>query len=499
MTKLGKKITPEWVRYSKLSNSTTDLVFVRSVTNNDGFVYTTGQFKGSVKIGQFNLQSTNLTPFIAKQDECGQYIFVKTGTVSDIGAIIGAAYGSSITIDRQNRLFLLGRFKGNLQFEGVDLLSNPHEGRNIYIIRLDPCTGEAIWSLTTTIDPTVPAQPFDAAPKVINSDDHNSLYIFGDLMGSFLFGNTPISSGNGTNRDVFLAKISKNGKFIWANQSMEEGATDLQNSGNGLAFSNCHPGKIYIIGNFRKLIKFSQNIFRSTGRDVFIMSADTKTGAWLTGTQTVKHDALETFGSAIVVYDNSLFATGYFSGTTEFGKKIFTTPVGVDFTCFISRLSFDFTFEKTIIVEASNNGTPHQKAINIALGLEINNNSIYFSGIFRDRAKFGNLVELISSPNYSGFITEFTPSLKFIAQFRSFNLDENGDLNQSMLTFPNPISADRLNRDSVYWIENFTGNINVGQFPLSSDTIKNPALLLAPENMFITKLDFSECQCPYKS
>lgn len=492
MSIIGDRAIAEWAKQSnvKVGNPPSSIT-VQSVTSDKyGNVYTVGTFFGTVPISNFKTITSEFpAPFITKQNSCGQFQFIITGITSNVPEDTSPKT-NSITIDDENKLFVTGTYAGTLEFIGQAPISTPTTNSMSYTVRLDYQTGNAMWLRSSTEIPSVSGTIRTA--NAITTDDRNGVYITGQFSGTVYFNTLapPLISGSGS--DVYLVKLNKiTGQFMWTNQSKEEPSQITSSvEGKGLAILNeyCYDKNqtdtVYLIGSFHGQARFSDSInFTSVIQDTFIVGADTKTGTWLLGTQTISTDppnGSSASGQNIAIDKEYIYITGFFFGTTQFGSNSepLMTPIQ---TTYISKLSKNLKWLKTVIAISTT-------SINIPTGLDIssNNKYVYASGFFSGTVEFGNLDPLISDRGASYF-TRLTKNLDFTAAVQSANLNSTGQT-----TAPNPNQSLSLSKkcdeSTIYTIGNFIGDIAILQVHLYSNlTTVSPE---SPTDTYIASLRF---------
>jgi hypothetical protein len=261
-------------------------------TDNQGNVYITGQFFGTVDFDpgpdNFNLYCDNYTGsmFIQKLDFDGNFVWAKL----ICGDVESESKGKSIHLDNSGNILLTGYF-----FRTAD---------------------------------------FDPGPGVFNL--------------------TNLTSGQqGTGTTIFILKLTNNGDFIWAKQieslDMEFG-NDMGN-----AITSDFEGNILITGSFSRTLDFDPgpgvfqiNIDYSVSDDyesIFLLKLDLGGNfIW------AKHfessmDSQGAEGRSLTTDQfGFVYSTGYFSGTTDFdpGPGIFqlTAPISRD-NAYVSKLDIN--------------------------------------------------------------------------------------------------------------------------------------------------------------
>ena len=170
--------------------------------DNVGNVYVTGQFQGTADFGSFNLISTGgMDIFIAKIDSDGNWLWVKhTGSNSD-------DYGRSISVDNVGNVYVTGSFAGTASF-GITTLSS--SGSNdIFIAKMDS-EGNWLWAEGAGGSST------DVGYS-ISVDNDGDVYVTGYFEGTADFGNISLSTEGA--QDIFVAKIDSSGNWVWAERA----------------------------------------------------------------------------------------------------------------------------------------------------------------------------------------------------------------------------------------------------------------------------------------
>ena len=182
-----------------------------------GSVYLVGSFSGTVDFDPSglvaNLSSTGqfTEAFVLKLNAQGNYLWVKRfGNMNDEEI-------NAIGIDRQNDVYLTGKYKGTVDFDPssavFNLTSSPNK-ESTFIVKLNP-SGNFIW-----------AKSFIGSdynfPSSIAIDHKDNLVVVGVFGGSIDFdpgsGSFPLASQTTSGGSCFFVKLTKNGNFRWAKQ-----------------------------------------------------------------------------------------------------------------------------------------------------------------------------------------------------------------------------------------------------------------------------------------
>ncbi|MEZ4656775.1 MAG: hypothetical protein R2911_04315 [Caldilineaceae bacterium] len=179
---------------------------------------------------------------------------------------------------------------------------------------------QRLWAAVAAVDSYVAdwAVAFggrDAGEGVgIGVDSASNVYTAGYFQNAFDFGgdvNNPVNIGQ---RDIFVAKTDKDGGFVWAKAI---GSTNIDEA---KAIAVDAGGGSYVTGRFRGTADFDPNagIANRTSvgdDDIFVMKLNPNgTLAWANTFGGITTDE----GYGIGIGANSVAATGFFSGTTDF-------------------------------------------------------------------------------------------------------------------------------------------------------------------------------------
>ncbi|AYV84643.1 MAG: hypothetical protein Hyperionvirus32_10 [Hyperionvirus sp.] len=474
MSVIGNRVKAVWVNRSKLlSDPENGTVVYGSVGNDEeGNIYTVGTMIGEAKFGQFVLNTTENTPtpFITKQNQCGEFIYAVAGTVTG-GSVSGgisklkklgeelfgsvfenvanpAALGVTISVD--DGLYIGGSFIGDLEFNGVRL-SNQSGGNMLYVVKLNKDNGEAIWGNAT--------MNVSGDLRVVGmTADDQSLYLTGRFIGEINFGTAMINSDS---TNFYVTKINKKrGKFIWASQSSETNVEAVVN-GVDLYIRN---NVLYSVGSFFISAQFgSTEELVSLSTDAFVVAINSCNGDFIKAVQTKTANGNSSVnGMAIIGSSGEIFITGYFGGEVAFGKMILTSPTGIFAVTFISKLNKYLEWVETVAGDAVISGASVD--FNAAGSIGLDDKYVYVAGIFIGNSKFGNIDPLISVPNRAFFLVRLSRRLKFDTAFQSTNLNLDGSQN----FLPNK-GLTVVDDNIVVCLGVYTGSTRVGQLLVESD------------------------------
>ena len=273
--------------------------------DDSGNVYTIGWFSTSGNFGAGNVDFYGATDvFVTKLNSAGAHQWTTTfGGVNN-------EYGQSIAVDNSGNVYATGSFTGTVDFGAGNVTSNG--GDDVFVTKLNS-SGAHQW--TTTFGGT----GYDGGDGVA-VDDSGNVHVAGWFTGTVDFGAGNVTSNGGT--DVFVTKLNSSGVHQWTTTfggtssdwigatSEEGGAVAVDGSGN-----------VHVAGRFGRTVNFGAgNVTSNGGYDVFVTKLNSSgVHQWTTtfgGTLTGNDD----FGGPVAVDSSgNVYATGYFTGTVDFG------------------------------------------------------------------------------------------------------------------------------------------------------------------------------------
>ena len=180
-------------------------------TDHQGNILVTGLFSGTCIFGAYTLVSYgSYDVFTAKYSTDGVCLWAQQGGGQS------SDYGYSVAADNQDNIIVTGTFEQFAQFGDFTVQSGNPYG-DIFVVKYDPA-GNVLW-LNSAINPTG-GLSFNNISYGTRTDNNNNVFITGSFSGVIQFGSTTlVSSFDGTNQDVFLAKYDSQGGFVWVTQA----------------------------------------------------------------------------------------------------------------------------------------------------------------------------------------------------------------------------------------------------------------------------------------
>jgi hypothetical protein len=223
----------------------------------------------------------------------------------------GSDEGISIANDLSGNIFVTGSFSGTASFGDTSVTSAGN--LDLFIAKYNN-NGILKWLRTA-------GGTDNDASRDIDIDTEGNVFITGGIQATATFGTTSITSGGGG--DIFIAKYSSTGTFLWVRQGVGSG----DETANSIALDS--EGNPYITGYFYNTVSFGAANITSAGElDVFLVKYNTSgVLQWLQRTGGAYTD----FGRAITVDPNGyVYITGYTSGPTTIGNIYFPGSGGAD-------------------------------------------------------------------------------------------------------------------------------------------------------------------------
>ncbi len=285
------------------------------------------------------------------------------------GQVLGGPGTDSVTAvaaDSNGNSYAAGYFAGTAHFGITNLTAQG--AQDLFITKLSSA-GSVVWVRQVKGQ----AGSGQVIPKNVAVDSQGNLYLCGNFFGTVTFGTTTFNNAGGS--DAFIAKLTPNGDFTWANQ-MSSASDDFANS---LAVGS--QGQVYVTGAFNGAINIGGTILPNGGAQSCYVAAFSSSGAlaWAErfgGSQTVNGQSL-----ALGV-NGELYLGGSFSGAVVFSSQLIVTSNG-SYDAFLARLGSD----GTPVWAKCFGGTAYDYAQGLAVST---NGQIYLTGGITGNAVFGS-------------------------------------------------------------------------------------------------------------
>ncbi len=245
--------------------------------------------------------------------------------------------------DSQGNLYHTGYFEGEITFGNSKLVSRG--GRDIFVAKINK-DGGWYWAVSAGGVST-------DFGKDIACDNAGNIFVTGYYYSTCYFGNLSVNAS--ANSEVFIAKLSNTGNWLWARTSGGNGF----NRGNGIICDN--NGNVYVTGSFEGNCAFGNTNLSSNGlRDVFVTSLNPN-GNWRWTIKAGGNSTDDSYGIKFNSNYSFLGITGFFSTSATFGSNTLISAGGRDI--FVARLDTNANWQWSVSVGSS--ASEESRAISI--------------------------------------------------------------------------------------------------------------------------------------
>ena len=381
--------SPDWL-WAKGAGGTGEDICYSVARDNSGNYYVAGSFSGRVSFGNTTLSSSgNRDIFVGKLNADGNWLWAKKagGTYNDIASAIavdsaGNAYitgyfasttltfiagaitlsrsggndlfvakisssgtwqwarknssggtstdtGNSIAVDADSNVYMTGYFRSNIGFTtatGTTTLTA--QTGSYYDMLVAKISSGGIWQWVIQGSGTDIKQG-----NGIAVDNLGNAYVTGGFNSRTLtLGNIVVTNHRDTVFDGFVAKVSPEGQWLWADRFGGINA----DGGSSIAVDTT--GNIYLTGYFNTTAYFGNLALTSSGGyDTFAAKLDS-TGNWLWARKAGGAGFDEGLGISLDANSN-VFLSGRFTGTVNFGSTTLTSASSDSSDAFLGKLN----------------------------------------------------------------------------------------------------------------------------------------------------------------
>ncbi len=259
--------------------------------------------------------------------------YTATGALVWAHSFAGASsvYGRNVTLGSDGSIFFMGVFQGTVDFDPgpgtVNLTSGG--GTDSFVLKLDS-NGTLVWAKNFGAD--------NGLDLATGSD--GSVFLTGSFTGTADFdpgaGAASLASAGG--EDIFVAKLSAAGDYVWA-KKIGSTSSDVAS-----ALAIASDGNIYMTGSFYGTVDFdpgagSVNLTSAGLNDIFV--AKLSAAGALVWAKRMGGSSNDGGRDLILAANDTVLTTGFFNGTVDFnpgsGTDNLTSAGSSD--AFVSELS----------------------------------------------------------------------------------------------------------------------------------------------------------------
>ncbi|MBI2259294.1 MAG: gliding motility-associated C-terminal domain-containing protein [Flavobacteriia bacterium] len=249
-----------------------------------------------------NLGACDSLAFIAKITNDGNWQWVRS-----FPGIVGEN-DNRIEVDTASNVYVVGGFMGTKTFGTTTLTS--YGGQDIYVVKYDK-DGNFIYAKST-------GSPLDDRANDLCIDNKNYLYICGEFRDRLDFGGDSLNNNGGPNgRDIFVAKMTPQGNWIWASKAGSNYGTD---KACGITVNSNY--NVFVTGQFKGDAYFSDDIPLTSpfpdSVQIFVAAIDSS-GVWKWAVQAGGTDDDDRGNGIDCDAHCNIYVCGFFTGTGTFG------------------------------------------------------------------------------------------------------------------------------------------------------------------------------------
>ena len=278
----------------------------RIAADGAGDILLTGLFEGTVDFGGGAYHAAGGTDiFIAKYNGTGSHLW------SHCFGNTGLDWGQAIAADAAGNVLVGGTFERTVSVGG-DMFTSAGSA-DIFVAKYDGA-GTHIWSHSFG------AGGLDRCHSIA-VDGAGNVLITGTFAGTVDFGGGPLTSVGG--HDIYVAKYDGAGTHLWSHRFGASGED------RGIVIKVDGDGNVLVTGYFQGTVSFGGISYHAAGgTDIFIAKYD---GTGMHIWSKAFGDSSDDQGLGIARDgDGSIFVTGYFQGTVDFGGGPLTSVGGHD-------------------------------------------------------------------------------------------------------------------------------------------------------------------------
>ncbi len=239
--------------------------YAYSVISDDaGNIIVTGYFSSTAIFGTTTLNSSGGTDiFVAKYDTDGNSQWAKQGGGQN------SDYGYEVTTDSQGSVVVTGTFTQFATF-GQFTVESANLYGDIFVVKYD-LLGNEQW-VEAALNATGGTSFYNYAYGV-RTDQNDNVFITGSFSNVITFGDsTLVSSYDGTDQDIYLAKYDALGNFVWVRQVYSDSSGSYS---HGTDIRIDKDNNILFTGTFSVMANFEGIALNSiSNADIFVAKYD---------------------------------------------------------------------------------------------------------------------------------------------------------------------------------------------------------------------------------
>lgn len=240
--------------------------------------------------------------FVAKLDKTGKWLWAVKAGGSE------GEYINDLGLDGSGNPYVTGYHQGITTFGSTSISSKG--GTDVFVAKLDT-SGTWQWAVTAG------TSGYDYG-DAIAVDSAGNGYVTGSAGKNAVFGSSTLAPGLTSYENVFVAKIDKTGKWLWAKSG--DGAFP----GNGRSIDLDSSNNIYVAGRLAGVATLGSTTLGAIGNYRTFMAKMDGTGKWLWANLAISNSSPPNlnFSTPIVAHGGTTVVGGSFFGQGFFGPAI---------------------------------------------------------------------------------------------------------------------------------------------------------------------------------
>jgi hypothetical protein len=331
--------------------------------DNEGNQYVVGSMLRTCTFGSITLTNFGLTDvYVAKLDPDGNWLWaVHSGGPGD-------DYGTDITVDDAENIYVTGAFDSTAVFGAYTLVSSG--GSDIFISKLDT-NGNWLWAVKGGGVDTDSGQS-------IAVNGSGGVWVTGNFHGPAVFGTHSLTSVGDT-ADIFVARLNQDGTYSWVSHAGSIGTN------NSVSIAVDESGNSWIGAHFWGTLNFFfvgffTSIYSDGLSDGLVAKLDPN-GTWLWSSRVGGASGCN-LSDIAVNGSGSVWVSGFFYEDAIFGSITLTSEGSRD--VFAAKMDGSGTW-----LWASGGGSPEMDE-GMQIACDIFGNS-YLTGYYKAPAVFGSI------------------------------------------------------------------------------------------------------------
>ena len=367
-----------------------------------GNVFLTGKFRATATFGSDSMTAPGINMidfFVAKIDTWGNWQWVE-GVDCDSA---GYCYGTSVAVDSAGYAYVTGAFRGDVDFGTTTLTWAGVE--DIFVAKIDTWGS---WQWASMAGST---QGYDVAHSIDIGPNGNA-FIAGYFQFTAYFGTDSLTSDGAS--DVFIAKISPQGDWVWT------GVAGGTSSSEAFAIAVDSQGGVFVAGEFWAGISFGNITYNTGGYSNSFIAKAIDQGNSVDWDWAVKVGSSSSNSAEDIAFDSNgdLMVTGWFQGTASFGNSAMTSSGNQDI--YVAKIQAN---SNSVWAKKAGSGSTDM-GLGIAVGPQGN---LYTTGYFQQSTISFGSVEIAGGGGFDSFIAKMSSDYDQDAIPDSLDDDDDGD------------------------------------------------------------------------